>query len=104
MTALVDNFSVDELTILTQQSNSLNDLCKKIGYKCISGRTGDIVKSRLKKYNINYDHFTLVNKTVRTFENSFCKNSSASSNYIRKHFLEEHTDNYICAICGQPPY
>ena len=104
MSALIDNYTVEELKEIVQYSQSLNDLCKNLGYKCISGRTGDIVKSRLKKYNIDYSHFTLVNKTERTFENSFCKNSTASSNYIRKHFLEEHTEKYICAICGQPPY
>lgn len=104
MTALVDNYTKDELINFVNSSNSLSELCKNLGYKCISGRTGDIVKSRLQKYSIDYSHFTLVNKTVRTFENSFCKNSTASSNYIRKHFLEEHTNQYVCAICGQPPY
>lgn len=104
MTALIDKYNIEELIKIVQYSKSLNDLCKNLGYKCVSGRTGDIVKSRLDKYNIDYSHFTLVNKTVRTFENSFCKNSTASSNYIRKHFLEEHTKEYICSICGQPPY
>ena len=104
MSALVDNYSKEDLQQLTQQSHSLAELCKILGYKCISGRTGDIVKDRLNKYNIDYSHFSLVNKTIRTFENSFCKDSSASSSYIRKHYLNKYTKEYKCSICGQLPY
>lgn len=50
MTALIDKYSIEELTKTVQYSKSLNDLCRNLGYKCISGRTGDIVKSRLNKY------------------------------------------------------
>lgn len=104
--ALVDNFSIQELQELCQASSTLKELCQKIGYKCLSGRTGDIVKNRLDKYEIDYSHFSLINlnKEKRTFENSFCKDSNASSKYIRQHYLKEHTKEYICSICGQKPF
>lgn len=104
--ALVDNFSVQELQEMCRTSSTLRELCKKLGYKCLSGRTGDIVKNRLEKYNIDYSHFSLVgnNREERTFENSFCENSNASSKYIRQHYLQEHTEKYECSICGQQPF
>lgn len=104
--ALVDNFSKQELEELTKNSTTLKELCQRLGYKCISGRTGDVVKLRLNKFNINYSHFNLLstNREQRTFENSFCENSSASSKYIRTHYLNEHTKEYKCSICGQEPF
>lgn len=104
--ALVDNFSKQELEELTKNSVTLKELCQRLGYKCISGRTGDIVKQRLDKFNIDYSHFNLlsINREQRTFENSFCENSSASSKYIRTHYLNEYTEEYKCSICGQEPF
>lgn len=104
--ALVDNFSQQELEELTKNSNTLKELCERLGYKCVSGRTGDIVKQRLEKFNISYDHFNLINKNKeqRTFENSFCINSTASSKYIRNHYLKDYTKEYKCSICGQEPF
>ena len=103
-TALVDKFSQEELKQMTQESDTLTDLLRKIGYRCIDGGAGRVVKKRLEKYNIDYSHFTLVakNREKRTFENSFCENSLASQKYIRKHFKEKYCDEYKCEICGLP--
>lgn len=103
MAALVDNFNKEELEEIVKSSNTLKEVMFKIGYKCVNGRAGDIVKKRLNKYQIDYSHFSLCTeyREVRTFENSFCKNSTASQKYIRTHYLKEHTNEYRCSICGQ---
>lgn len=103
--ALVDLYTKEELEAMLEQSNSLSDLMHRIGYKCINGSAGKIVKKRLDLLNIDYSKFKLTsrNREKRTFENSFCKNSTASQNYIKKHFRELYTDEYKCAICGLPP-
>lgn len=100
--ALIDRYTKEELENMVYHCFSLKDLIKKIGYEGADGRTGDTVKRRLNHYNIDYSHFLSVRsfQEERTFENSFCENSTASMNYIRKHFLEEHTNRYECAICG----
>ena len=100
--ALIDKYTKEELENMVYHCFSLTELMKKIGYEGADGRTGDTVKRRLNHYNIDYSHFLSVRslQEKRTFENSFCENSAASMNYIRKHFLEEYTDKYKCAICG----
>lgn len=102
--ALVDLYTKEELKGMLEQSNSLNDLMHRIGYKCVNGNAGKIVKKRLDLLNLDYSKFKLLsqNREKRTFENSFCKNSTASQNYIKKHFREFYTEEYKCAICGLP--
>ena len=103
--ALVDLYTKEELEAMLEQSDSLSNLMHRIGYKCINGSAGKIVKKRLDLLNIDYSKFKLTsrNREKRTFENSFCKNSTASQNYIKKHFRELYTDEYKCTICGLPP-
>ena len=100
--SLVDKYTKEELENMVYHCFSLTDLIKKIGYEGADGRTGDTVKRRLNHYNIDYSHFLSVKslQEERTFENSFCENSTASSSYIRRHFLKDHTEDYKCAICG----
>lgn len=103
--SLMDNYSKEELEWLVADSYTLTELISRLGYKCCSGRTGDTVKKRLDSYGIDYSHFNVKrpNQEERTFENSFCENSTASSTYIRRHYYSEHTKEYKCAICGLPP-
>jgi hypothetical protein len=102
--ALVDLYTKEELESMLKQSSCLNDLMHRIGYKCVNGNAGKIVKKRLDLLGIDYSKFKLVsqNREKRTFENSFCKNSTASQNYIKKRFRELYTEEYKCAICGLP--
>ena len=73
--ALVDLYTKEELEAMLEQSDSLSDLMHRIGYKCINGSAGKIVKKRLNLLNIDYSKFKLTsrNREKRTFENSFCK-------------------------------
>lgn len=44
--ALVDLYTKEELEAMLEQSDSLSDLMHRIGYKCINGSAGKIVKKR----------------------------------------------------------
>lgn len=102
--ALVDLYTKEELEAMLNQSDSLKDLMHRIGYKCINGNAGKIVKKRLDLLDLDYSKFKLTSKDreKRTFENSFCKDSTASQNYIKRRFRELYTEEYKCSICGLP--
>ena len=108
MLARVDNFSKEELEDWVKKSTNFIQLAKNLGYQSLTGNVSKVIKTRLDNYDIDYSHFTIIpsNKEERTFENSFCKDSNASSSYIRKHFKDDFTtkDNYKCSICGQEPF
>jgi hypothetical protein len=75
--AKIDNFTIEELTQLTKESNSFNDLIMKLGYNTRSGSNHNTVKSRLDLYNIDYSHFGNLNRIKRNEENVFIENSTA---------------------------
>lgn len=104
--AIVDNFSKEELEAFTKESTNFLELAKKLKYQSLTGKCADVIRSRLDAYLIDYSHFTIipVKKEERTFENSFCKDSRASSSYIRNHYLKDYTKEYKCAICGLEPF
>ena len=58
--ALVDLYTKEELEAMLEQSNCLNDLMHRIGYKCVNGNAGKIVKKRLDLLNIDYSKFKLI--------------------------------------------
>ena len=108
MRARVDNFSKNELEEWTKRSTNFIELAKNLGYQSLTGNVSKVIKSRLDEYNIDYSHFTIIpkDKEERTFENSFCENSKASSSYIRNHYKKDFTtkETYKCSICGQEPF
>lgn len=108
MRAKVDNFSKKELEEWVKKSNNFIELAKNLGYISLTGNVNKVIKQRLDEYKIDYSHFSLIpsNLEKRTFENSFCKNSNASSSYIREHYKKDFTTEktYYCSICGQKPF
>lgn len=106
MASIVDNYSKDELQNIVSNSITLSEVAHKIGYQCVGGNQFSTIKNKLKKLSISYDHLisgTCLNNEVRTFDNSFCQNSSASQSYIKRTILKENLLEYKCAICGLPP-
>ena len=101
--AKIDLFTEEELNELTLNSNSFNELILKLGYGTRSGSNHNTVKSRLDKYGIDYSHFNNLNRTVRTEENVFIENSTATQKVLREWYVKGKYTEYKCSICGQEP-
>lgn len=98
-----DNYTPEEIKNILKYSNSYKDFARKIGYS--NTPSGDTLKMLQKKL-MNYDtsHFQeSVNKTLRTEENTFVKNSTASQSSLRKLYFRGNYTPYLCSICGQKP-
>lgn len=102
--AKVDNFTEEELRNIVSNSISMREVCRKLGYMS-NGNNDKTVIARLKKYNISIDHFTHQAKgtVVRSPENIFIKNSTATQATLRRWYKQSDYSKYECAICGQQP-
>ena len=103
--SLISQIPIDSLKEMVKNSFSFKELERKIGYQSLGGRINDIVRAFLEDNNIDYSHFygVLSRREKRTFENSFCKHSTASSNYIKRYLLKNKIFEYQCSICGLSP-
>ncbi len=97
---IIDSYSIKELEEIVKNSYSFKEVILKLGYKTQCGSNIKTVRSRLKDLNIDYSHFTSTIQIKRTYENVFCKNSTASQNILRLWYRKISNDN-ICTICGQ---
>ena len=98
--ALVDCYSEDELRRIVDSSKSMKEVLRKLGYKTQNGSNRITVKKRLTKFNISTSHFESVDKTERTYENVFCKDSTATQHTLRE-WYKKFSDDSKCSICGQ---
>ena len=103
MKALVDNFTIEELTQKVKESNCWRDLALKLGYSSDGGTGYKTVRNRVEKYGIDTSHFYTKEATVRTPENIFVENSTANQSVLRRWYERGHYTEYKCAICGLPP-
>lgn len=102
--AIIDNFSKEELEEIVKKSNSMKEVVDSLGYSTHSGSNNNTVKSRLKKYNIDYSHFNSTQEPIkRNKDNIFIENSTASQATLRRWYLKGSYTPYICSICGQEP-
>lgn len=76
------------------------EVIDKLGYKTHNGSNGRTVSQRVKEYGIDYSHFRKTAGIKRTYENTFCKNSTATQAVLRKAY-KEISDDSKCQICGQ---
>ena len=102
--ALIDKYTKEELELIVKESQNYQEVVKKLGYTAIPNN--ETVKNRINLYNIDTSHFTGQTGnsiTKRTFENVFCKDSTASQHTLRNWYLNGKYTPYECAICGAPP-
>lgn len=106
MRALIDNYSDTEFSQIVSQSNSMTDLAHKLGYNAYSGDGFSRIRKRIRKLNISTIHFNKQNslKTIRTKENIFVENSTASQKTLRTWYIKGNYSPYICSVCGQLPF
>ena len=84
MLSLMYSISDKDFAILVQNSCSMSDVARKLGYNNVNGNTGELFKKRCKELNIDYSHFTNgANRTKRTIENVFCQDSTANQQTVR---------------------
>ena len=101
--AKIDEFTIEELTQLTQESNSFNELILKLGYATRSGSNHNTVRDRLDRYNIDYSHFNNLNRIERTVDNVFIEDSTATQKVLRHWYIKGKYTEYVCSICGMEP-
>ena len=104
MSAIIDKYTKEELEYIVKNSSSIKEVVLKLGYTTNSGSNSETVKSRLKKYNIDYSHFNNLHKEKRTEENVFIEDSTASQQTLRRWYLKGNYTEYKCSICGLPPF
>lgn len=104
--ALVDVPSDEEFIQLVKDSNSIIELCKKLGYKAHSGSNAVRVNERIRSLNISTDHFTRGHRSPikRNFMNVFCENSTATQQTLRRYYKKDNYSEYRCSICGLLPF
>ena len=101
MSSLMYSISDEDFIILVQNSYSMSDVARKLGYNNVNGNTGTLFKKRCKELNIDYSHFSNgKNKIRRTEENIFCKDSTANQQTLRSWYKKGEYSEYKCAICG----
>jgi hypothetical protein len=100
ISALVDNYSKEELEKIVNESFSMAEVISKLGYKTRNGSNDKTVKKRLEKYNISTNHFRNLRCVERTPQNVFCINSTVTQSVLRRWF-KRISDDSRCEICGQ---
>ena len=98
--SIIDNYSKEQLEFIVQNSNSYAEVLHKLGFKTKNGRNHTTLKSRLKELNISTDHFRLQTPEIRTYDNVFCENSTATQKTLRSWYLKINPPSK-CEICGQ---
>ena len=105
MAARIDTFSNEEFAKIVQESFSMKEVARKLGYTSYSGDSGVRIRTRIDNLGLSTDHFSIGHKrpTKRNPENIFIENSTADQKTLRKYYLQGEYTEYICSICGQKP-
>ena len=98
--SLVDNCSKDDFIRIINESNSIRDVAIKLGYSTPNGSNCKTIKTRIERDNIDISHFSPNNGIIRTPENIFIENSTATQSTLRRHYLKGNYSPYLCSICG----
>lgn len=101
----MDNFTIDELNTIVENSWSIQEVLRQLGYSVNSGANGKTVKTKLAEYGIDISHFSgrAKDQIKRNEENIFVKNSSASQATLRRWYLKGNYSEYKCSICDMEP-
>jgi rubrerythrin len=88
---------------LVNESSSLSDVLRKQN-KAISGSSINILKDKLKEYNIEYNFLNIhdIRKKLSN-EEMFTNNSNRTSKNLKDRIIKEKLKPYVCSICGNPP-
>ena len=103
--SILNNYTNEEIKQIVDQSNSYREVAQKIGYTHTC--SGDVIKkirNKIESLGISVSNFGRRKLVVRTPENVFIENSTASQRTLRDYFLRGNYQEYKCSICGQEPF
>ena len=103
MANIMDKYSDDEFIKIVQQSFSYKECLFNLGYHSNSGASTNRLKQKIQQLNIDVSHFTSKIPMVRSEENIFIENSTASQKTLRDWYKKGNYVLYVCSICGQEP-
>ena len=91
MPAKIDLFTDEQFAKIVQESYTMIDVAKKLGYTSHSGSNGQRIRYRIDQLGLSTDHFTLGNRRPqkRTAENIFIENSTAAQKTLRLHYKND---------------
>ena len=104
MKSLMDKYSDEEFIRVVLQSSSYKDCLKNLGYFSNSGNSTNKLKEKIQSLNIDISHFETKKPIIRTTNNIFCENSTASQKVLREWYKKGDYTEYKCSICGQEPF
>ena len=101
----INNFSTEQVKVLLNNSVSLWDFCKKLGYKNKSGGVYRYVKIHLLERGISLEEYPILHKRVgltqkKVYEEIFSENSTYERKDMKKKILKENLLPYECSCCG----
>lgn len=105
MKSIFDNYNDEELQQLLNDSDSMRSILVKVGLSSNGGNSYDSLRKRIKKCNLNIDHFSST-KNLLNIHNSlpdelvFCENSSLARGKIKKRIINNNLIDYVCSECG----
>lgn len=105
--SLLSQCSTEQLQEYVKSSTCYKEVMEKLGYRAYSGSIQQLLRERLRLENISTEHFTAPtgNRIIkRTFENTFCENSTVDQKTLKKKYKEGDYTEYKCSICGQEPF
>lgn len=105
----IEKLTKSELEYIVKTSKSYTEVLRKIGLK--RGNTTLILKNRLTREDINFDHLkngqgALWNKGIvfvkkEEFQKQLCLNSSIDRGSLKKYLIRFDLIKYTCQVCGQ---
>lgn len=103
--SLIDSYSDEEFVNIVNNSFSMREISKKIGYTSCSGDSYKMIYKRIDNLKLSCEHFKRIamKSTPRTDEEVFCENSVVDQTTLRKRFSKIDDIEYKCSICGQEP-
>lgn len=102
--AIIDKVTKEELGSIVANSSNVVEVALKLGYTA-KGDNYRTIRKRIEKYGFDISHFAPIAhpSIVRTAENVFMKDSTASQKVLRGWYKKGNYSPYQCAICGQLP-
>jgi hypothetical protein len=102
---ILEKFSNEELETFLNESFSLWDFCKKVGYKNKSSRVYTSVKNNLSKRNINLEKYPVLWKRIgltrkKDDKEIFSKDSTYERKDLKRKIIKENLLPYKCSCCG----
>lgn len=102
--SLMDQYSDEEFAEILKDSFSYKECLQKLGYHSNSGAATERLKRKIIELNLDVSHFQRTTPVLRTPENIFIKDSTASQKVLREWYKKGQYTPYICDVCGQEPF